>query len=208
MKWFLRNLSARQVNKIFFLFLVFSFAGWLLEITELLAGGHGFSTKGYLFVLKPLAHYFPFLQAVPVLGKLPLILGLPLIEMYGIGSLIIIYGFRRQAAHPIALFFTGAIVLTFFELITSYICSLVLHKTFWDYSGRFLNFQGRICFSAAVFWGIGTVAVAKFAFPALEKLYYKICGQKYFTQIIVVFIISASICAMAKYWWFPNLLTD
>lgn len=174
----------------------------------MLVGGHKFSTKGYLFVLNPLPHYFPFVQSVPVLRSIPLILGLPLIEMYGFGSLMIIYGFRKLKAHPIALFFVGATVLTFFELLTSYFCSLVLHKTFWDYSGKFLNFQGRICFSAAVFWGIGSVVTLKFTFPLVNKVYDKLCSKKYFKSILIFLVIIAVVCALAKYWWFPNLLSD
>lgn len=168
---------------------------------------HRFTERGYLFVLQPLPYYFPSLQNVPLLRKLPLVLGLPLIEVYGFGGIIAILGFRKLSEHPVGLFFTGMAVLTLFELLGSYFCTGVLHKSYWDYSGRFLNFQGRICLMSALAWGTGSLLAVKGLRPVLGKLYRNIRHRRRFRVIVSVLMAGALLCALCKYWWFADILS-
>lgn len=195
-----------DIYKVFTIFLVCSFIGWVFEAAGVGISKHIFTTRGYLFVLKPLPDYFPALQNIPVLNNLPLILGLPLIEIYGFGGILAIVGFHKLYNRPVLLFFTGMVVLTLFELLGSYFCSYVLHKTFWDYSGRFLNFQGRICLMSALAWGIGSVAAVKWMSPAIDRLYKKVRPRRFFKGIVITLMLGALFCALCKYWWFKDVL--
>lgn len=141
-----------DIYYILFIFLFCSIIGWVFETVSVAISTHKMTERGYLFVLDPLPHYFPSLADVPLLKNVPLILGLPMIEIYGFGAVVSIFGFRKLANHPVWLFLTGMAVLTLFELLGSYFCTGVLHKTYWDYSGQFLNFQGRICLMSSLAW--------------------------------------------------------
>lgn len=192
---------------VLFVFLLCSFVGWVFETAEMSIIDHQFVGRGYLFVLQPLPHYFPALENVVLLQQLPLILGLPLIEVYGFGGVIAIFGMRGLAKRPVCLFLTGMVVLTAFELLGSYFCSLVLHKRFWDYSGRFLNFQGRICLMSALAWGVGALLAVRGLAPVSAGIYTNIKRRKRFRVLICLLAFGAVLCALCKYWWFADLLS-
>ena len=192
---------------ILFIFLFCSFIGWAFETVSVAISSHQLTERGYLFVLEPLPHYFPFLSDVPLLKNMPLILGLPMIEIYGFGAVLSILGFRRLTDHPVWLFLTGMAVLTLFELLGSYFCTGVLHKTYWDYSGQFLNFQGRICLMSSLAWGTGALLAVKCLSPLTSRLYQKTTRRRFFRIITAVLMIGAVICALCKYWWFADILS-
>lgn len=190
------------------MFLLCAVIGWAWETLHTLLTKQEFSTHGYWFVLKPLATYFPRLQSIPWLGKIPLMFGLPMIEIYGFGAIIVVYGFQDLRKHPVALFFTGVVLLTLFELLGSYFCTYVLGEMPWDYSDKFLNFQGRICLSSSIAWGVGSVLGMYVISPLGKKLYHKLKGRLWFKNAVWVLIACAFVCALAKYWWYPDLLEE
>ena len=192
---------------ILFIFLFCSIIGWIFETVGVAVSSHKFTERGYLFVLKPLPHYFPFLAGVPWLQNIPLVLGLPMIEIYGFGAVISILGFRKLESHPVWLFLAGMTVLTLFELLGSYFCTGVLHKTYWDYSGHFLNFQGRICLMSSLAWGTGALAAVKLLSPLTSRLYQSTRRRRRFRVIVVLLTVGAVICALCKYWWFADILS-
>lgn len=196
-----------DVYYILFVFLACSFIGWIFETVGVAVSSHKFTERGYLFMLEPLPHYFPFLARVPLLQNMPLILGLPMIEIYGFGAILSIIGFRGLRGHPVWLFITGMAVLTLFELLGSYFCTGVLHKTYWDYSGQFLNFQGRICLMSSLAWGTGALLAVKCLSPLTSRLYQKTKHRRRFRVITVLLTTGAVICALCKYWWFADILS-
>lgn len=195
-----------DIFKIFSVFLFCAFVGWVFETTVVWVKTGVFPARGYWFVFNPLPRYFPFLANVPILRKIPLMLGMPIIEMYGFGGMIMIFGFQKLAHRPVVLFFTGMGVLTLFELLGSYFCTEVLHKTFWDYSDRLINFQGRICLSSAIAWGALSVLAVKVLAPWVNKLYLHTHKRRHFKVVVSILVAGAIICALCKYWWFANIL--
>lgn len=196
----------KRLEQLFFLFLVYSFLGWVIETTFVAILTHEFTSRGYLFVREPLAHYFPSLRNIPLFQHIPLIFGLPMIEIFGFGCLILIYCFRKLKNRPFILFLCGTVSLTLLELAASYLCSNIFHKTYWDYSAYPLNFQGRICLFISLAWGLGSVLIITQIQPWLNRHYHKLCGHKNFALVINIFIVLTLFCALLKYWWFPNTL--
>lgn len=192
---------------VFFIFLVFSLIGWIFETTAAAISQHKFIQKGYLFILEPLSYYFPSLDQVSFLENIPLIVGLPLIEIYGFGALISIFAFGKLRNRPVLLFLSGMVVLTAFELLGSYFCSYVLHKRFWDYSENFLNFQGRICLMSSLAWGVASLLIVKVLVPLINKAYIKIEHRRVLRIVVCILIILSALCALSKYWWFADVLT-
>ena len=196
----------KNIYYIFSIFLICAFAGWVFETSIVAIARHTLSERGYLFVLEPLPRYFPFLWKVPPLRRLPLIIGLPLIEIYGFGGLITILGFRRFSEHPIFLFLAGAIILTGFELLGSYFCTEVLHRSLWDYSKEPLNFQGRISLASALCWGAGSVLSVKVLAPLVGRLYRSVMSRRAWRLAEWALMAGALLCALSKYWWFADIL--
>ena len=146
--------------------------------------GH-LTDRGLLFIQSNFSYYFSFLKSVPFIKNVPLVWGLPIIEIYGLGGSII-------------LFFTGMILMTLFELMASYFCGYVLHRTYWDYSKDFLNFQGRICLRSSLAWGFLSMFTVKFLTSKLELIYAEERRIRHFKTIVSIFIAYTFICIFLK----------
>lgn len=68
------------------------------------------------------------------------------------------------------IFFIGFLGGSILEYIMSWGMELILGFTAWDYSSKFLNINGRICFTYSLFWGILSIFWIKFIYPFLIKL--------------------------------------
>lgn len=66
--------------------------------------------------------------------------------------------------------FAGGTIL---EYIMSWGMELVLGFTAWDYSSRFLNINGRVCFLYSVYWGILAITWIKFIYPCILNFIHK-----------------------------------
>lgn len=190
---------------LFFAFLVCAFLGWVFETTVVWRETGKFTNRGYLTVLETLGRYFPDLQAAPLIGNLPVVLGLPIIEMYGFGGIIILATLRNMKNHPVIVFCYGFVALTLFELASSYFCSYVLHRDYWNYSSDFLNFQGRICLRSSIAWGVLSVVSTEVLGPFIDKMYAFERRRSYFKVIMTLLIIYSVICSALKYWLDPGL---
>lgn len=191
--------------RLFFAFLVCAFLGWVFETTVVWRESGKITDRGYLIILEPLGRYLPLLQGTPRLGNLPVVLGLPVIEMYGFGGIIILVTLHSKRRHPVQIFCYGFVLLTLFELLSSYFCSYVLHHDYWDYSSDFLNFQGRICLRSSIAWGMLSVVSTEVLEPFIDKLYAYERVRTYFKVVVTLLLIYTVICAALKYWLDPGL---
>ena len=197
------DLKKIDIYSIFTYFIICAFLGWIFETMAVLVQTGNLTDRGFLFIQKPLSYYFIFLKDIPFIRNIPLVWGLPIIEIYGVGGIIIVFLFGQLKNKPIVLFFIGMILMTFFELLTSYLCDYVLHRSYWDYSKEFLNFHGRICFRSSLAWGFLSVFAVKFLMPILEFIYADVKKIKHYKIIIRIFIIYTFICMIYKYFLFP-----
>jgi uncharacterized membrane protein len=163
----------------------------------LIQTGH-LTDRGLLFIQKHFSYYFPFLKSVPFIKNVPLVWGLPIIEIYGLGGTIIVFLLRKLKNKPIILFLTGMILMTLFELMASYFCDFILHRTYWNYSKDFLNFQGRICLRSSLAWGFLSMFTVEFLTSKLELIYAEERRIRNFKTIISIFIAYTFICVLFK----------
>ena len=189
-------------------FLICAFIGWIWETVGVWIDTGNATDRGFLFIMHPISFYLPFLQEMVGVASIPLIWGLPIIPIYGVGGTAVCCLFRRWDRHPIELFFAGFIALTALELLSSYLCSLILHRQYWDYSGKFLNFQGRICFLSAMAWGTLCLVGDKLFAPRIDRLYMRIKTRNNFKIIIIVLVSYAVICALVKYFLDPTIIPN
>ena len=173
-----------RIFEILFTLIICGFIGWLFETTVVLIDTGTLTARGMLFISR--------------INGFPIVWGLPLILMYGIGGAILIWCFKPLAKEPIKLFFVGIFVTTIFEYATSLFCEDVLGMVLWDYSDAFMNFQGRVCLKSSLAWGALSVISVKFLTPLFEKMYNGIKNKNRLHIIIIVLMIFIIVCYLLR----------
>ncbi len=163
-------------------FLVYCLIGWIYESIWCCWIYHklGFINRGFLFG--------------------------PWIPIYGIGFFII-YGLFKliRVKNPILVFVVGTAIATGIELLASYIIEAVMHRKLWDYTGYFMNFQGRIAFEASMMFGIMIFAAICLIHPAIKKLQEKIRDSKVHNVIFIIISSLFFIDLVARIWLGSNM---
>lgn len=94
----------------------------------------------------------------------------PWLPIYGTGGIIILVLLKRLREHP-ALLFVGTVTLCgTLEYVSSWWLEQAHGERWWDYSGYFLNLNGRICAEGLLVFGLGGLAITYVVAPALDDL--------------------------------------
>lgn len=107
--------------------MVYSFAGFLLEVAFARVTGGRADRKGLLV--------------------------LPLCPVYGAGACLILALTAPVRAHPPAVFALGALAATAAEYLAALYHERVLGVSFWSYDGLPGNLHGRVCVPFSLAWG-------------------------------------------------------
>lgn len=143
-----------KIHELFILFISYSFIGWLYEVLLGIFVFHlGFVNRGFLFG--------PY---CPVYGFGALLFILTLEKIKGKKNCVI-----NLNLTPFLILSLITIMTTIVELITSYIMEFVLGEWLWDYSGYFMNFQGRIALSTSLRFGFGGMVILYILNPWIKK---------------------------------------
>ena len=94
----------------------------------------------------------------------------PVCPIYGIGAIIMLLFLERYQNKPILLFFIAIIVLTTWEYLVGVLLEKIFHTKYWDYSEQKFNFQGRICLTNSIFWGLLGVGFINYIHPYILSL--------------------------------------
>jgi len=120
----------------------------------------------------------------------------PFCPIYGIGAIIMFLFLNNFENRSILLFFIAIIVLTAWEYIVGVLLEKIFNTKYWDYSNQRFNFQGRICLTNSICWGILGVIFVKYLHPFIQSLISQINPEilKYSITIIsIVFIVDVII---------------
>lgn len=93
----------------------------------------------------------------------------PFCGIYGLGAVIMILSLQHFNQNNNRLFWGGFIVGSIIEYVVSWIGEVILNVKWWDYSNRFLNINGRICFLYSIFWGLLGVYLMRVINPFVDK---------------------------------------
>lgn len=144
------------------MFLIFCLVGWVWEVVL------AFLTEG-VFVNRGTLHG-------------------PWLPIYGSGGIAILVLLRKLRSRP-ALLFVGAVVLCgTLEYGASWYLEAAHGERWWDYSGYFLNLNGRICAEGLLVFGLGGMAITYLLAPALDELLNRVDG-KAFTAVVVALLL-------------------
>ena len=75
--------------------------------------------------------------------------------------------------------FIGAIILSgFVEYMTSWYLEMTKGMRWWDYTGYFLNINGRICGEGLLIFGLGGIAVVYLIAPLVDDMISKLKSRQ------------------------------
>ena len=115
------------------------------------------------------------------------------LPIYGTGAVLILTVLNRFRKNP-ALEFGATIVLCgFLEYMTSLVMEIATGGTkWWDYSGYFLNLNGRICAEGLLVFGIGGLAIVYVIAPMIDDLVNRFNERKVMVicTVLMVFFLA------------------
>ena len=161
---YLRHYSIWSIVALFF---IFAFIGWSWEVALHLV-------KDGVFINRGVNHG-------------------PWLPIYGCGGaliLLVLYRLRKKPAlHIVSTIALCGIV----EYFTSWYLELTKNTKWWDYSGYFLNINGRICAEGLIVFAIGGTAVVYALGPIIDNHLRKV-NQKTLKTIcsilLVIFLVD------------------
>lgn len=146
---YLHYLRRYSITSLILLFFAFSFVGWLWEGSlHLLSDG--------VLVNRGVLHG-------------------PWLPIYGSGGVLILVLLNKFRKNPAVEFIAIVIVCGMIEYGTSYVLEMTHNgQRWWDYTGYFLNLDGRICAEGLLVFGVGGMAFVYIAAPLMDNLFRKI----------------------------------
>ena len=143
------------------MFFIFSFVGWSWEVILHMVQFGKYVNRGALFG--------------------------PWLPIYGWGGVITLYALKSFKKKPKLYFIASMILCGFIEYITSLYLEIFKNLHYWDYTGSFLNINGRICFEGVLLFGIGCMTVGYLVGPFLNT-YLKRFKEKILIPIAIILV--------------------
>lgn len=99
----------------------------------------------------------------------------PFSPIYGVGGVLITIALNRfHKSNPMAVFLAAAFIGSAFEFLVSWWMEMSFGITAWDYTGTFLNIDGRTNFRFFCMWGCLGIVWLRFVLPRLLTLINRI----------------------------------
>ena len=147
----------------FFIFLIYSFIGWLMETILVLITTKKLVDRGFL-----IGPYCP---------------------IYGFGCLLMIKFLTPVKNNIILLFILAILICGTLEYFTSYIMEKLFKARWWDYSTKKFNINGRVCLETLLPFGILGTFIMYVATPFFVGLINQIPQTISFILSIVLIIL-------------------
>lgn len=147
----------------FFIFLIYSFIGWLMETILVLITTKKLVDRGFL-----IGPYCP---------------------IYGFGCLLMIKFLTPVKNNIVLLFILAILICGTLEYFTSYIMEKLFKARWWDYSTKKFNINGRVCLETLLPFGILGTFIMYVATPFFVGLINQIPQTISFILSIVLIIL-------------------
>jgi len=151
------------VSSYILMFFLFSFVGWVWEVSYCMAQTGEFANRGVLTG--------------------------PWLPIYGTGGVIMVLFLRKWLKKPVLTFALIVTVSLTVEYFTALVLWVMWHKKYWDYSTEFLNLQGRICLKGGIAFGVGGMLFIYLLAPRIDDWLIQRIPKK--AQVIVCVILLA-----------------
>ncbi len=165
-----------SVSSLILIFFAFSFVGWVWEVSLHLFKDGVFVNRGVSFG--------------------------PWLPIYGTGGVLVLILLKKFRSRPVLMFAATMVLCGVVEYATSWYLEFSKGMKWWDYSGYFLNLNGRICLEGLLVFALGGCAAVYLIAPALDSLFQKIPQRQKRT---ICTVLLALFCADQVYSHFnPN----
>ena len=117
---------------------------------------------------------------------------LPWINIYAIGSILVLLSTYKIKEKPILIFLISMIVTGLLEYFSGLVLYEVFNTRFWDYNIEILNFGnigGYVCLRSVLFFAISSVMLMKVILPFFINLVKK-------SKTNLILIISVTLCTL------------
>ena len=145
-------LFGMTLYQILWYFVIYSFAGWCVEVVFHAMKAHRLVNRGFLN--GPVCPVYGF-GVVLVFAAVHLIVD---------GS-----GGTLSDVSIIMLYPIGVVLTTMVELLGGFMLDKAFHARWWNYSSEKYNFRGYICLKFSLIWGLGVVFLVKYAHPFIDR---------------------------------------
>ena len=156
-----------NISSLILMFFIFSTIGWLWEVSLHLIEDGTFVNRGVMHG--------------------------PWLPIYGFGGVLVLVVLNKFREKPLLEFISIIILCGIVEYFTSFYLELTHNGVkWWDYSGYFLNLNGRICAEGLLVFGLGGIADVYFLSPLLDNLIRKI-NSKILIPVVTLLVIFFTI---------------
>lgn len=155
-----------NIEKIFMMFIIYSFIGWIIEVTCKQIESGKFVNRGFL------------------IG--------PYLPIYGCGGVIITLALNKYYDSPITLFVMAMFICAILEYVTSYILEKLFNARWWDYTKYKFNINGRICLETMIPFGLLGCLIIYILNPIFQKFLSLMNDNTINVLSITLFIIFVS----------------
>ncbi|PKK39034.1 hypothetical protein ABB02_01648 [Clostridiaceae bacterium JG1575] len=107
----------------------------------------------------------------------------PYCPIYGVGA-VVNYALFHSLTNPLLLFLASAFCACSIEYFTSWLLEKLFHARWWDYTGQFMNLNGRVFLLGFFGFGVMSLGVIRWVHPAVIEwttslnpaVYYMLIG--------------------------------
>lgn len=148
-----RSSRSYSLVNLVMMFFIFCFVGWIWEVSL------AFISEG-MFVNRGTLHG-------------------PWLPIYGTGGVIILVLLKKLREKPALEFLAAMVLCGGLEYFSSWYLEQTHNgQRWWDYTGYFLNLNGRICAEGLLTFGLGGLALVYLLAPALDNLLNRLDVRK------------------------------
>ncbi len=101
----------------------------------------------------------------------------PWLPIYGTGGVLILLLLKKYRDEPLKLFIATFLLCGIVEYSTAFFLETFKHLKYWDYTGYFLNIDGRICLEGLLVFGLGGCGFTYIIAPLLDNLFQKVSSK-------------------------------
>lgn len=148
-----------MITKLFLLFFIYSFLGWIIEVVGKLIEKKRFINRGFL-----IGPYCP---------------------IYGFAAITMTILWHKYLSDPFVLFILLIITAAVLEYFTSLILEKIFKTRWWDYSNYKFNINGRICLETMIPFGFAGLILMYGLNPFFYNLLNKI-PETYLNIIAII----------------------
>lgn len=152
--------------KYFYIFIIYSFLGWLMEVLLVSFQQRKITARGFL------------------IG--------PWCPIFGFGALFVTLLLKKYYEDPIVLFIMSFLLGTILEYITSYLMEKIFKARWWDYTNHKFHINGRVSLTTSLGFGLLGVILVYVFNPFFLKIISNIPNILFNTVMIIILLIFVS----------------